>query len=353
LSIAAAPKQYAPMETRNTAVAADSNPMEVNDFTASLRVVRPKVSVRNFYEKAKDDLLLEVRAGSLGLDALIEEKSLNRPALALTRYFKHFANKRLQVFGIGEMDFLGDKPAAEQTEVLEEIMAKKIPGILVSRDKPPSQILMDVANLHNVPVLYSRIESRELFPKAIIRLEQLFAPRVTLHATFVDVRGIGVLLLGPSGIGKSECALALLARGHALVADDFVIVELRDDHNLCGFARESGHAHMECRGVGIIDVGAIFGARAVARQKSVDMLVEFRKWEEGVEEDRTGTEKRCASILGQRIPHFILHVRPGRDTARLVELAAMVHALKQMGYDCAEEFNKKLIKKMESAQTPS
>lgn len=329
----------------DTAVAA-ADPVQITDFTASLPVSVPTVTVRDFYENAKEALQLEIRAGRGGLNTLIPEKSLNRPALALTKYFKHFANKRLQLLGIGEMDYLLEKTEKEQTEILEEIIAKNIPGFLISHDIEPSPPLLRVADLHNVPVLHSKIESKNLFPKTTIRLEQLFAPRVTLHATFVDVRGAGILLHGPSGVGKSECALALIERGHGLVADDFVVVELRGDHSLCGFAKELGHAYMECRGVGIIDVGAIFGARSVVRQKSIDILVEFREWKEGTDEDRTGMEERYASILGQLIPHVILHVRPGRDMARLVELAAMVHALKQSGYNCATEFNKKLIQKM-------
>jgi HPr kinase/phosphorylase len=319
----------------------------ITDLTADLQTRADIVSVNGFYEKTKDALGLTILAGRDGLDIRIGEKSLNRPALALTGYFKHFANKRLQLFGIGETSYLQDLPAERQAAVLQEIMEYGIPGILVSIGELKTlSSLQRIANKYNVPVLSSKLASKDLFPEATIWLERLFAPRVTIHATLVSVNGVGVLLYGKSGVGKSECALTLIERGNSLVADDAVIVELRGDCSLHGYAKSIGRGAMECRGMGIINVAALFGVRAVLLEKSVDLVVELKAWEEQMEEDRTGGEARFASILGRRVPHVILSVRPGRDMARLVEVATMVHALKQTGYDFSKEFDNNLIQSM-------
>jgi HPr kinase/phosphorylase len=319
----------------------------VTDLTEGFTPRTDIVSVRSFLEKTKEALGLNVFAGRNGLDIRIGEKSLNRPALALTGYFKHFANKRLQLFGIGEMAYLHDLPQERQIAVLDKIMEFGIPGILVSSNELNGMpALQRIADRYNVPVLSSKLASKDLFPETTIWLERLFAPRVSLHATLVSVSGTGVLLYGKSGVGKSECALTLIERGHSLVADDTVIVELRGDRSLHGYAKVTGRGAMECRGVGIINVASLFGVRAVLLEKTVDMVIEFRDWEEGIDEDRTGNEQHLASILGKQIPHVTLTVRPGRDMARLVEVASMVHALRQTGYDFSREFNQKLIASM-------
>ncbi|MDR2844616.1 MAG: HPr(Ser) kinase/phosphatase [Puniceicoccales bacterium] len=304
------------------------------------------VTVRDFYEGAKDALQVDIIAGGGGLDNVIEEKSLNRPALALTGYFKHFAHSRLQLFGAGEMAYLRDLSNEAQTAVLKEIMARKIPGIIISRDLTPTKQLLQIANEFDVPVLRSRLKSKDFTSEATVLLEQHFAPRTNLHATLVDVRGIGVLLRGDSGVGKSECALALIERGHSLVADDYVQVSLLGDHRLRGTCKGLNHGFMECRGIGIINIASIFGVRSVFLRKNIDLVITFVFWKEGLEEDRTGLENKTFDILGTPVPHVILPVRPGRDLARLVEVAAMVHALRQTGYDSAVEFNERLLQHM-------
>lgn len=304
------------------------------------------VTVRDFYEAAKDILQLEVLAGEEGMGNLIGEKSLNRPALALTGYFKHFANRRLQLFGAGEMAYLRDLRDETQAVILEEIMNRKIPGIIISRGLTPTRPLLRVANDFKLPVLRSRLKSKDFTSEATILLEQKFAPRTNIHATLVDVRGIGVLLRGSSGVGKSECALALIERGHSLVADDYVQVHLLGDHGLRGTPKELNRGFMECRGIGIINIASIFGIRSVLPRKSIDLVITFVLWQPGMEEDRTGLENQTFEILGQPVPHMVLPVRPGRDMARLVEVAAMVHALRQAGYDSAQEFNERLLAHM-------
>jgi HPr kinase/phosphorylase len=322
----------------------------ITDLTATLKPRTEIVTVKGFLDKTKEALGLVVFAGHDGLDIRIDEKSLNRPALALTGYFKHFANKRLQLFGSGEMSYLHDLPLARQITVLDKIMELGVPGILVSASELNGMpALQRIANKYNVPVLSSKLASKDLFPESTIWLERLFAPRVTLHGTLVSVSGTGVLLYGKSGVGKSECALTLIERGHSLVADDSVIVELRGDRVLHGYAKPNGRGAMECRGVGIINAASLFGVRAVLLEKTVDMVIEFKDWEEGMDEDRTGAEQHFASILGRQVPLVTLSVRPGRDMARLVEVASMVHALRQTGYDFGREFNNQLIASMSAA----
>ncbi|MDR1817833.1 MAG: HPr(Ser) kinase/phosphatase [Puniceicoccales bacterium] len=305
-------------------------------------VTPESISVRDFYEDTRELLQLSVVAGANGMERRITEKSLNRPALALAGSFKCFANARLQLFGAGELAYFDELPEEEKSAVTTAIMQRDVPALLLGNDSPPPPVLLRIAGEFGVPVLLSALPAKMLFPEATIRLEELFAPSITLHATLVDIRGVGVLLRGKSGVGKSECALALIERGHSLVVDDLVKIELLGDHRLLGSAKFLS-GFMECRGVGIVDIKAIYGVRSVLPHKTVDMVVTLDDWREGVDEERTGLSRRTYEILGRRVPHFELFVRPGRDMARLVEVAAMVLALRQVGYDCALEFNNRLI----------
>lgn len=304
------------------------------------------ITVREFYEIAKDALQMETLVGEEGLDNLIVEKSLNRPALALTGYFKHFANGRLQLFGAGEMAYLCDLTEPEQEKILEDIMNRQIPGIVISRDLDPTPAMLNIARKFKIPVLRSRLKSKDFASEATILLEQKFAPFTNVHATLVDVRGVGVLIRGNAGTGKSECALGLIERGHSLVADDYVEIRLLGDHGLRGSAKRLSEGFMECRGIGIINVRALFGVRSVLPHKSIELVVTFVNWQPGMEEDRTGLDTEPYTILDQKVAQVILPVRPGRDMARLVEVAAMVHALRKTGYDSAKAFNANLIAHM-------
>jgi HPr kinase/phosphorylase len=308
---------------------------------------RPEsVSVREFFESFKDMLQMELLAGEQGLDKMIAEKSLNRPALAVTGYFKEFANKRLQLFGAGEMAYLSDQTAPLREKLLNDVFFKKIPAVVVSRGLPVDDLLLRIADRHHVPLIRTQLKSKDFSAEATVLLEEKFAPRTNLHATLVDIKGVGVLLRGASGVGKSECALALIERGHSLVADDFVIVTLIGDRELQGTSKELNRGYMECRGIGIINVASIFGIRSVRREKRVDLVVTFVLWQPGMDEERSGLEVETFEILGRKVPHMTIPVRPGRDMARLVEVAAMVQALRVMGHDSAKEFSDRLIQFM-------
>jgi len=317
---------------------------EINTVANLKPIVRESISVRTFYEKVRDILCLSIPAGIGGLDNLILEKSLNRPSFALTGFYDCFAGKRLQLLGAGEFAYIDEMSPATQSRRFKAIIDYHVPAFLLGNNCPPPERLLVACERHNVPLLVSARPSSEVSTEATIQLEKLFAPSVFIHATLVDVRGIGVLIRGKSGVGKSECALALIERGHSLVADDLVKIDLRGDKELVGTYKASQpHGFMECRGVGVIDVRKLYGIRSVLPKKRINMVVSLADWTPDVEEERTGAARPTYEILGQRVPHFKLYVRPGRDMARLVEVAALLLALRRDGYDCFEEFNRALI----------
>ncbi|MEY4033427.1 MAG: HPr(Ser) kinase/phosphatase [Verrucomicrobia bacterium] len=308
---------------------------------------RPEsVSVREFFDSFRDMLQMELLAGADGLDNVISEKSINRPALAVTGYFKEFAHRRLQLFGAGEMAYLADQPDNVREKLLDDVFSKQVPAVVVSRGLQVDALLKRLADKHHVPIIRTQLKSKDFSAEATVLLEEKFAPRTNLHATLVDIRGVGVLLRGASGVGKSECALALIERGHSLVADDYVIVTLIGDRELQGTSKELNRGYMECRGIGIINIASIFGVRSVRREKRVDLVVTFVLWQPGMDEERSGLEVETFEILGRKVPHMTIPVRPGRDMARLVEVAAMVQALRGMGHDSAKEFSDRLIQHM-------
>lgn len=303
------------------------------------------ISVKDFLQAYQSTLQLELVTGKKGLGKVIRDTSINRPALALTGYFKYFAFKRIQLFGAGEMAYLRDQTYEVQLRIMEEIVAKHIPCIIISRGLAPTKAMIKTAEEVNVPLLCSKLGSKDFQAEATMRLEERFAPRVTLYGTLLDIKGIGVLIRGKSGVGKSECALALIERGHSLVADDITYTRLVGTE-LLGTSSDLGRGYMECRGLGIINIADMFGIRSVRKEKRIDLVITFREWEHGMVEERTGLEKNYFDILEQQVPHIEIPVKPGRDMARLTEAAAMSQALKAMGHDSAEEFNNRLIQMM-------
>lgn len=304
------------------------------------------VSVREFFESFKEPLSLELVAGEAGLDKTIRERSLNRPALALTGYFRYFATKRIQLFGAGEMAFLRDLDEEEEHRVMTEILKRNVPCLVISRHLLPTKIMKKLADEYGTPLIRTSLKSKTLTTEATLLLEDKFAPRTHMHGTLLDVRGVGTLICGESGVGKSECALALIERGHSLVADDLTYIKRLSDRELMGTSSELSRGYMECRGLGIINIADLFGVRSVRLQKRIDLVINFIAWTKGMHEERTGLEGKTLEILGLPVEIMEIPVRPGRDMARLVEVASMVHALKTMGHDSAAEFNEKLIAHM-------
>lgn len=308
--------------------------------------ISEEISVREFFDMFKTILQLELLAGEAGLDRIIYEPSLNRPALAITGYYKNFASKRIQLFGAGEMSYLRDLSEERGEEVLKKMVELDIPCMIISRNLEPTESMLVIAEKHKVALIRTKMKSKEFSSEVLVRLGRLFSPRTTVHGTLIDINGIGTLIRGDSGIGKSECALGLIDHGHSLVADDHVNCVKVNDHIILGRGNDLNRGYMECRGIGIINVAELFGIRRVRVEKSIDIVVTFIEWKPGVVEERTGLEINYFEILGVDIPHFVIPVRPGRDMARLVEVAAMVQALRQMGHDGAKAFNDRLIAHM-------
>lgn len=301
------------------------------------------VSVKSFHTAANGLLKLTLVKGESGVTRQISDKSINRPALALTGFFRNFGYRRIQLFGAGEMAYMRELPEARQFEIMRRMLNKPVPCVVVSRNLLPTPAMETVAEETGTPLFRSSLTTRDFSAQAMLLLEDLFAPQVAEHGTLMDVKGIGTLIRGKSGVGKSECALALIERGHSLVADDLVYIRLENERVLTGRSSELNRGYMECRGLGIVNISELFGIRSVRLSKEMNLVITFEEWKEGMDEERTGLEQDFFEILGVRLPHIVLPVRPGRDLARLVEVAAMVQALKAMGHDSAREFNDRLI----------
>lgn len=304
------------------------------------------ITVEHFYKTYRERLKLEVIAGAAGMRRTIREVSINRPALALTGFFKYFPNKRIQVLGAGEMTYLKTLSEAKQRKIFEEFARRRVPCLILSRNFQPTPAMRETCEARRLPLMRTPMITMNFINVATLCVDNEFAPTTTLHGTMMDIKGIGVFLRGDSGVGKSECALALIERGHTLISDDFTYIRLLDERELVATSPELNRGYMECRGLGIINVGELFGIRSVRREKRVDMVISLREYTPDVVEERTGLEHATFEILGISVSHVELYVRPGRDIARLVEVAALIEALRKMGHDPAREFNERLIEFM-------
>jgi HPr kinase/phosphorylase len=307
---------------------------------------RDCVSVEEFYTHQASALQLQLMAGATGLKRVIREPTVNRPGLALAGFTKYFASKRVQIIGSAESTYLKSLPRDERVARYDQIFSYKIPCIVFSRNLQPDRDFLRAAEQANVPIFKCPLITMRFINLATLSLEMMFAPRGSEMGSMVDILGVGVIIRGESGIGKSECVLALIERGYSLVADDITKVTLLDGRDVMGSSAELTRNHMEVRGIGIINVAAMFGIRAIRREKRVDLIVSLKAWEDVPDVDRVGMEEQYLEILGIKIPHIIIPVRPGRDIARLVEVAAYQTKLKQSGYNPAKERNDRLIAQM-------
>lgn len=304
------------------------------------------ITVEHFFATYGERLKMELVAGKEGLGRLILEPGVNRPALALTGFLKYFANKRIQVIGAGEMTYLKSLSLETQVRRLARMAEHRIPCLVLCRNFNLLPAFQRVAERHQIPVFRSSLLTLRFLNIATLCTDNEFSPVTTEHGVMVDIKGVGVLIRGESGSGKSEAALALIERGHSLVADDLVRIRLLDERELVAVADPLNRGYMECRGIGIINVGEMFGIKSVRVEKRVDLVVTLREWLPGTDEDRTGLETNFYEVLGTKVPHVELFVRPGRDMARLVEVAALVQALRKIGHDPAVQFNERLIAHM-------
>ena len=313
------------------------------------------VSVGDFYSQHGADLEMELAAGQGGLGRLIREPTINRPGLALSGHYSYFANKRVQIIGSAELSYLQSLDAAEREECIRRFFSSNFPCLVIARQtrKKSSKRRPDVPSLiarlgeqAGVPVFRTPMITMKFINAATIALETDFAPRKSEHGSMVDILGVGTLIRGDSGIGKSECVLSLLGRGYSLVSDDITRFRAFEGKELIGTSAELTRFHMEVRGIGIINVAALFGVRSTRFEKTLDLIVTLRDYREMEEVDRHGLQKSYYSILGIGVPHVVIPVRSGRDLGRLVEVAALDQKLKSQGTHSALEFNERLIKMM-------
>jgi len=272
----------------------------------------------------------------------ISVTDINRPGMQFCGFYEYFAYERPQVIGKVEMTYLESLEPEKRQQVLEKYMSYPLPCIIVCWGMQPPRDMLEIAPARAIPVFQSKHKTTRLTFNAITYLNRELAPHVTRHGVLVDVYGVGILLTGESGVGKSEVALELVRRGHQLCADDVVDICRVADDRLIGECPEMVRHFMEIRGIGIIDIRAMYGVGSVVLSKSIDMVVHMEKWDEKKEYDRLGLKEETVSILDVNVPYQVMPVRPGRNLAIIVEVAARNLSLKRMGYSAAHELDRRL-----------
>ena len=315
-------------------------------MSARKKIKRDKVTARRFFEDQSGPLQMKIIAGKSGIERTIIEPTVNRPSLALAGFTKYIAYKRIQVIGNAEAYYLKSLTVNERIKRYKKLCSYKIPCIVFTRNLTVDKQLKCIANESGVPVFQTPMITMRFVNLATIELDLLFAPRDTVIGSMVDVHGIGVLIRGESGIGKSETVLELIEKGYSLVSDDVTKVTLLDGREIIGTSSELSREHMEVRGIGIINVGAMFGAKSVRTEKRMDLVVTLKAWKESDDIDRLGMDEEYIKILGVKVRHISIPVRPGRTLARLIEVAALSTKLSASGYNPARELNDRLIAKM-------
>ena len=322
-----------------------------NRSTRNHRESVPVVTVESFYNCHAEKLQIKLEGPLVGFHRKIREPTINRPGLALSGFYTYFAEKRVQVLGAAEHSYL--KSLSQKTRVrrIRELCECKIPCLVMSRGFHLAPELLAVTEEAKIAVFRTPMITMKFINAATIALEMDFSPTITEFGSTVDILGIGVLIRGASGIGKSETALGLIERGYSLVADDVTRITSLEGRELIATAPDLTRNHMEVRGIGIINVASVFGIGSIRIEKRLDLVVTLQEWESLEEVDRVGMERQTYEILGLKVPHVTIPVRPGRDIARLIEVAAMDQKLKGLGQNSAIDFNRKLLNLMEPKST--
>ena len=302
--------------------------------------------------KLIQEFRLEVLRGGAGYeDVSIRTEDVNRPGLQLTGFFDYFDAKRLQVIGRVETTYLEGLTSEERRESFELLLSQDIPALIISREIEPFPECMEMAEKYDRTILRSPDTTSVLMSNIIAALKSYLAPRITRHGVLVEVYGEGVLLLGESGVGKSETAMELVKRGHRLSADDAGESKRNVTDRLVGTAPELIRHYIELRGIGVIDVCRLFGMSAVKDEAEIDMVINLEQWKDGAMYDRLGLENLYTTILDVQVPSLTVPVRPGRNLAVIIEVAAMNNRHKKMGYNAAVEFTKQINQHFDQAMS--
>ena len=307
-------------------------------------ILEDRVSIRQLAEELK----LNIVHMPKDKEYYVYTQDINRPGLQFAGYFEHFAFDRIQIVGISEYNFFSNINDQVRRDVLDKFFSYDIPALIVARGLEVNPDVIEFAKKYNRVILTTSKNTTRVINSLSNYLDSMLAPRTTMHGVLVDLYGIGVLIKGPCSIGKSETALELVQRGHRLVADDAVDIKKVDETILLGQAPELLRHFLEIRGIGIIDVRSLYGVGAVKNSKSIDIVAYLEEWDENKYYDRLGLDKEYEEILGVKVEKLVVPVKPGRNTAMVLEVAAMNFRQRGMGYDAAQEFNKKLSKLIEN-----
>jgi HPr kinase/phosphorylase len=284
--------------------------------------------------------------GQTGLHKAILTSEIHRPGLALAGYTSRFPNERAQVLGETELSYLHDVDATQRRQRLEALFQHPMPFLVATKGIQPPTELVEIASANDTAVLATRLSTTEFVYRLSVYLDSVFALRTSQHGTLVDVYGVGLIYTGRSGIGKSECALDLVERGHRLVADDVVNITKKGPDVIVGQASDILGHHMEVRGIGILDIERLFGIRSVRLQKRIEVVVKLERWEEGSDYERLGLEEKSTQILGVEVPVVTIPVSPGKNITVISEVIAMNHMLKMYGENTAERFSQRLAEEI-------
>jgi HPr kinase/phosphorylase len=299
-------------------------------------------TVANLVEDKLQVLHLELLTDGACLDRPIGSPTLSSPGLILSGFEERKPRGRLQVLGETEIRFLRSQDLAGLEAVLSRLFSIDMPAVIVTKGMAVPDRLVSMAQEHGIPLLRTTLKTGDFYQRIHPYLEEMFAPTTTLHGSMADVYGVGLLIVGRSGIGKSECVLDLVERGHRLVADDLVYVSRRGNDVLIARGHELQRHHMEIRGVGIVDIPALFGIRSIRQQKRIEVVVRLVDWDDKAVFERTGLETELIEVLDVRLPQVTIPLNPGKNITVVVEVVAMNHLLKYAGVHSAERFNTRL-----------
>ena len=297
------------------------------------------VSVKKIVEKMKLKVLnpeVDIKTRK------VTTAEVNRPALQLTGYFDYFDNSRIEIIGMVEYTYMQKLSEDQKLDVYQKFFSHNIPCVIFSRDLQPDENLLRIATEHETPLLSTDYGTSAFMAELIYYLGEALAPCISIHGVLVDVYGEGLLIMGESGIGKSEAALELIRRGHRLVSDDVVEIRRINEHTLVGTAPDITRYFIELRGVGIIDVKTLFGVECVKEKQNIDLVIKLEDWKKENEYDRLGLEEEYTEFLGNKVVCHSLPIRPGRNLAVICESAAVNHRQKKMGYNAAQELYRRV-----------
>ena len=301
-----------------------------------------ETSVRSLQSPDLEDLALKIVIGDDGLDRIISRPRVQKPGLAFAGYYEYIKTNRVQIIGESETKYLQSLPGRLREKRVRDVAALDVSCFIVTKGITPLDEFKHECEKRSVPLFSTPAMSSTTINRCTYFLEETMAPKLTMHSGLLDVYGIGVLLLGDSGIGKSECALDLIYRGHRLIADDMVVIKRHPNEVLLGYSNDLLRHHMELRGIGIIDIKDLFGVASTRDVKPIDLVVKLEKWVEGTEYDRLGIAGETFDLLGVSKPYVRLPVASGRNLALLVEIAARNHLMKLQGYDSARDFTQRI-----------